>query len=161
MPEGIPAYLKEMQIVLTSGLLAEAQKQTLTLEQLINKMKLSGMSIAEIKSVLLTDLTEGGQIFGDFRKQFKATVKGGLEDTARGAVKNIIGDDVELWDWLGITDGKICPVCLKRHNMEPMKYEKWQTIGLPGSGVTLCGKNCRCVLVPAGAIQKDDGGFKR
>ena len=158
--EKVPAYLKEMQLILTNGLIVEAQKQALTMGQIIAKMKASGMTIGAIEKNLINDLVSGGQIFGDFRKAIKATVKGGMEDVARGALYETF-QDAEKWDWLGITDGKICPTCLTRHNMPARSYKEWQAIGLPGSGATLCGKNDRCVLVPAGAIEKEPGGFKR
>lgn len=163
MPElagEIPAYLKEMQITLTAGLMEEAKKQTLTLSQFIRKMKTTGMADNEIERLLINDLTEGGQIFGEFRKQLKATVKGGIEDSGRGAIHEAF-EGVKNWDWLGIVDKSICDDCLARHNMPAMKWEDWQKIGLPGVGATPCGKNCRCVLVPVGIIEKEEGGLKK
>lgn len=156
----VPAYLREMQIILTAGLIDEAAKQTLTLRQVIRKMKTSGMVDTEIEKILFKDLHEGGQIFGDFRKQLKATVKNGLEDTGRNEVRQSYLD-VKLWDWVGIADGKICDDCLSRNNMSAMSWEDWQAIGLPGTGATVCDRNCRCVLTPAESIQKEAGGLIR
>lgn len=160
LAEEVPAYLREMQIILTAGLIDEAAKQTLTLKQVIRKAKTSGMADIEIEKMLFRDLREGGQIFGDFRKQMKATVKGGLESVGRNEIRQSYLD-VQLWDWLGIVDGKICDDCLQRHHMPAMSWEKWEAIGLPGSGATICGQNCRCILVPSGSIKKEDGGFIR
>lgn len=158
--EEVPSYLREMQLILTAGLMEEAKKQTLTLSQIIRKMKISGMADGEIEKVLLNDLIEGGQIFGDFRKQMKATVKGGIEDAGQGAIHEAF-IDVEPWDWLGIVDKSICADCLARHNMPAQSWDKWKAIGLPRAGATICGKNCRCDLVPAGAIEKEKEGLKR
>lgn len=160
LAEEVPAYLKEMQIVLAAGLIDEAAKQTLTLKQVIRRMKTSGMADMEIEKMLFRDLHEGGQIFGDFRKQAKATVKGGLENAGRNEIRQSFLD-VKLWDWLGIVDGKICDDCLSRHNMSAQTWEQWEAIGLPGSGATMCGQNCRCILIPSDSVEKEDGGLKR
>ena len=158
--EEVPAYLKEMQIVLTAGLLDEAAKQTLTLKQVIRKAKVSGMADIEIERMLLRDLREGGQLFGNFRKQMKSTVKSGIEDSGRQEVRQSFLD-VKLWSWLAIVDGKICPDCLDRHGWTAMTWEEWEAVGLPDSGNTICGQNCRCILTPAGSVKKEDGGLKR
>ena len=158
--EEVPAYLKEMQIVLTAGLLDEAAKQTLTLKQVIRKAKVSGMADIEIEKMLLRDLREGGQLFGNFRKQMKSTVKSGIEDSGRQEVRQSFLD-VKLWSWLAIVDGKICPDCLDRHGWTAMTWEEWEAVGLPDSGNTICGQNCRCILTPAGSVKKEDGGLKR
>lgn len=156
--EDVPAYVKEMQITLTNSLLIQAEKQTLTLKEIIARFKRSGIADNEIKNILLKDLREGGQLFGDFRKGFKATIKQGIEEHARKEVEQL---DSDLWDWLGIVDGSICPDCLDRHNMPAEKFEYWESIGLPGAGATVCDKNCRCVLVPANSVIKENGGLKR
>jgi len=160
VPDEVPAYLKEMQITLVAYLVQEAQKEVLTLSQFIKRAKASGMVDKEIENMLFNDLEKGGQIFGDFRKQLKGSMKAGIEQAGRGAIRDEFAD-VQLWDWLGINDSHICSDCLARHNMPAQSWEKWQAMGLPGSGATICGKNDRCVMVPAGVIEKEKGGLKR
>jgi hypothetical protein len=155
--EDVPAYVREMQIVLVADLMNEVEKEVLTLSQVIKRMKASGMDKSEIANVLLNDLHGGGQLFGDFRKQLKATVKHGIEEHARKEVENNL--DADMWDWLGIVDGSICHECLRRHNLPPHDWDYWVKIGLPGTGATPCDKNCRCVLMPTGNIEKTPGGF--
>ena len=154
----IPSYLKEMQILLTADLINIADKQVLTLEQIVRRMRAMGMADKEIESTLLKDLHEGGQIFGDFRKALKATVKAGIEDAGQAGIRETVGE-TELWDWLGIADTRICDECLRRHNMEAKEWDDWRKMGLPRTGATPCGQNCRCDLVPAGRIEKDEMGF--
>ena len=158
--EEIPAHLKDMMIVLSNQMIIEAEKASLTLEQIIGRMQNSGMSSAQIETELIRDLQEGGQIFGDFRKHFKSQVRYGIEQSARGEVIDMF-PEVQLWDWLGIADKSICPDCLKRNNMESQPYETWQRIGLPGGGGTICQQNCRCTLVPEKSVNKPEGGIIR
>ena len=159
MPEQ-PEHMKDMLISLSADMALESEKAALTLEQIVSKMQRSGMGLNEIESLLLRDLREGGQIFGDFRKNFKSQMRYGIEESGRGSVIDMF-KDVELWDWVGISDKKICPDCLKRHNMEPQPYPTWQRIGLPGNGGTICGRGCRCTLVPDDSVKKPDGGIVR
>ena len=111
-------------------------------------------------SVLIRDLQEGGQIFGEFRKNFKSNIRYGIEESARGEVIDMF-PEIKLWDWLGISDGKICPTCLRNHGSGAKTYEEWQRIGLPGAGATECQENCRCTLTPAGSVQKPTEGIIR
>ena len=73
MPDEIPEHLEDMWLTFTASMGIIADKQALTLQDIINRMLSSGMSKAEVKANLIQDLREGGQIFGDFRKQFKST----------------------------------------------------------------------------------------
>jgi hypothetical protein len=128
--------------------------EPITISDLTKQMRAEGMTDVEIEKILLKDLHEGGQIFGDFRKQMNATVKGGIENVGQSEVRESFLN-VELWDWVGIVDGKICPDCLERHKTKAKTWEDWEEIGLPESGATSCGKECRCILVPEGDLEKD------
>lgn len=151
--EEISAYLKEMQIILTAGLVTESEKMALTLEQFIARLKARGTSIDEIRAILFRDLEEGGPIFGDFRKHFKSGVKYGIEEAAQTELFQAF-QDAELWDWVGIADGRLCPDCLVRHNTPSKPRSYWESIGLPRQGSTICQENCRCDLIPVGLIDK-------
>ncbi len=159
MPDEIPEHLEDMWLTFTASMGIIADKQALTLQDIINRMLSSGMSKAEVKANLIQDLREGGQIFGDFRKQFKSTVKWGVEETARRESTVGVDLDTELWEWLAIADNKICGDCADRALEEPKKYAEWQTAGLPGSGATVCQQNCRCRLVILESIEKPKSGI--
>lgn len=149
----VPAYLKEMLIELTGHLLIESEKLALTLDEFITRAYSNGMSKETLRATLKRDLIEGGQVFGDFRKNFKSELKYGAEKTAKLEMREVF--QVEVYDWLGVSDGKICPDCLARHNMQSKTYDEWERIGLPGAGATVCMDFCRCVLIPSGVIQKE------
>ncbi|MBN2011948.1 hypothetical protein JW960_21645 [candidate division KSB1 bacterium] len=130
------------------------QNEILTLEQLINKLKDSGLSETQIREKLNTDLETGGEIFGEFRERFKADIDSENENKNYHGLSQAF-ENAKLWEWVGISDNEMCPDCIERHNMEPQSYEKWKILGLPGSGKTACKKKCRCDLIPTGLIEKE------
>jgi len=159
MPEEIPEHLEDMWITLSTSVGIAAEKQALTLSEVITRMSKSGMSKEAIKEALIRDLHEGGQLFGDFRKQFKANMKWGLEETARKEFEKGLDKVNGMWEWLGIADSKICPDCSERNAMSPKLWQEWEAMGLPGGGSTICGSNCRCRMAIAESISKPEGGI--
>ncbi len=155
----IPAHLEDMWINLTGAVNATAEIQSIGLYQVINKMSTSGMSKGAIKETLIRDLREGGQIFGDFRKQFKSNIKWGIEETARKEFEKGLDKVNGMWEWLAISDDKVCDDCMERNTMSPMLWPEWETIGLPGGGSTICGANCRCRMVIAESFDKPKEGI--
>jgi hypothetical protein len=122
-------------------------------------MSSSGMNKEIIRETLLRDLREGGQIFGDFRKQFKTNIKWGIEETARREFEQGLDKVNGMWEWLGVSDNRICPDCAKRNSKSPMKWAEWESEGLPGTGITICGTNCRCMMAIVETIDKPPGGI--
>jgi hypothetical protein len=155
----IPEHLSEMWIALSSSIGIIAGTQALTLTGLVQRMSTSGMSKEVIKETLLRDLREGGQIFGDFRKQFKSNMKWGIEEIARREFEQGLDKVDGMWEWLGISDKKICDDCEARNKKSPQKWIEWESEGLPGTGITICGSNCRCRMVIVESIEKPKGGI--
>ena len=52
----------------------------------------------------------------------------------------------EEWEWVTIST-KPCPDCQARAGTI-LPLTKWEQIGLPGDGRTVCGQNCMCKLYP-------------
>lgn len=52
----------------------------------------------------------------------------------------------ELWQWISISS-KPCPDCEARAG-RVMTLSEWQRLGTPGAGRTICGRHCRCKLIP-------------
>ena len=69
MPETINA--EAMAIIIANQLSTVAAKTVLDLTTLIQTMKANGISDAIIRETLMTDLLEGGRLFGGFRNQIK------------------------------------------------------------------------------------------
>jgi len=155
----IPTHLSDMWIVLMNALSIGALRQSLSLEEIIMRMSASGMSKGIIKEALIRDLQEGGQIFGDFRKQFKTTMKWGVEETARKESLDGLDVNATKWEWLGISDKSMCDDCRRRNDSGIKDWAEWEEEGLPGGGSTICGANCRCRMVIAESVDKPVGGI--
>jgi hypothetical protein len=52
----------------------------------------------------------------------------------------------ELWVWVTVSV-KPCPDCMERAG-KVLPIDRWEKMGLPGSGRTICGRFCRCKLFP-------------
>jgi len=139
---------QDLLITMSSLLSNSVAKSTITLEESISQMKLSGMDVNEIKSVLMNDLNNGGRIFGSYRNAIKNTTKNGVGYNSNIASQKVYQDSaVEEFQWVGISDNKVCEDCEDRHG-QTGTMEYFRTVGLPRSGFSICQTNCRCQLVP-------------
>ncbi len=60
--------------------------------------------------------------------------------------RNKIPKDLsKVWIWITVNDRESCQDCKKRHG-EIKTMNKWESLGLPGSGKTKCGDSCRCLM---------------
>ena len=139
---------QDLLITMSALLSNSVAKSTITLEESISQMKLSGMDVNQIKSVLMNDLNNGGRIFGSYRNAIKMTTKNGVGYNSNIASQKVYQDSsVEEFQWVGISDNKVCEDCEDRHG-QTGTMEYFRTVGLPRSGFSICQTNCRCQLVP-------------
>jgi len=115
----------------------------------------------------------------EFQLRVLGRWRGGLRDMASNFVTTL--DDVSYQTaferrtarglpnrhvWVTRYDGNVCGrkstganawrfSCWHRHKMTKT-YNEWKRYGLPGSGVTLCRRHCRCVLFPAARVRDAD-----
>jgi hypothetical protein len=136
----------DAEIIISSGITASASKTAIDIEQIITQMRASGMTANEIRDVLLSDLNEGGRIFGTYRNSIKATVSNGVEHSAnRAYMKFYTEAGKEDFRWVAISDSNLCPDCAGRDgDVQTIKY--WRAAGMPKSGFSVCQDACRCVL---------------
>lgn len=138
-----------MSIILSNELSNVAAQTTLDLQGLIASMRTSGMSDSAIKATLMSDLTSGGRLFGNYRNGVKNTVKSGI-----GRAGNIASEGrffsagVNEFQWV-TASSKPCPDCERRHG-ETGTMEYWRTAGKPRSGFSVCQSSCQCQLLPVG-----------
>jgi len=140
---------REME-TLDIALTAKVSRSAISLEEYINIRLTQGVAIAVIKDELLTDLEEGGRIFGEFRNAMKVTYVGSLmrfRDTVQIAE---LGIDTK-YRWVAVLINT-CPDCLERHG-NIATWEQWESEGLPRTGQTVCKENCKCVLIPEAATK--------
>lgn len=159
LPENIPEHIRETMTISLSAMALEAEKVQLTLQQFIQRGRAAGIDLAELERILLNDLRTGGQIFGDFRANFKSQMRYSLEEVARGEIFEQ-HKEVERWAWVAISDKLLCPDCAVR-NGKVQTLDEWRSIGLPGAGTTICQRSCRCMLSPAGSLEIPKDGIVR
>jgi hypothetical protein len=130
-------------------LYAKAARTAITIEEYIQTRLNSGVSIETIQADLITDLNEGGRIFGEFRKAIKATADGNMTRIRDNAQFAENGLDIK-YQWVAVLVNT-CPDCMDRHG-EVKTWEEWETEGMPRTGATVCGDNCHCALIPARVV---------
>ncbi len=133
--------LEAMEILLW----ANSARTAITLEEYIRMRTVMGISKAKIKTELLTDLAEGGRIFGEYRNAIRATangIMGRARDAAQFSELGIAGK----YRWVAILVNT-CPDCLARHGKVKL-WGAWEAEGLPRTGHTVCKYNCKCMLLP-------------
>ena len=135
------AQMTGMEISLSAAVTRTAT----TLKEIIDRLRLSGMSDKAILANLEVDLAEGGRIFGEFRRAVSATTQGTLGRISTDAYLEEFGTDIEF-TWIAALVNT-CPDCLPRHG-EVKGFLEWEKEGLPRGGWSVCRDNCQCVLIP-------------
>ncbi len=59
----------------------------------------------------------------------------------------------EQWVWIAVST-RPCPDCGERAG-KILTLERWERMGFPGSGRTICGRSCRCTLRPVSIADKE------
>ena len=140
--------MPDLQITVSNQISNAAAQTTLTLQEAIINMQSSGMAESAIRQSLLSDLNAGGPLFGGFKSKLRNTVKNGIEMSSNGSANGkFVKAGIERFQWVSVGDGKVCPDCEERHG-ETGTMEFFELLGLPASGFSVCGSNCRCQLVP-------------
>lgn len=94
----------------------------------------------------------------DFESRFKEDVRQGFREQARRAgtdtetAKFIEAGHSELV-WITVNATDACPDCRKRQGARG-DVAFWDALGRPGSGKTVCGSSCFCMLVPVETLSK-------
>lgn len=143
---------REMQ-TLEIRLVAKATRTAVTIDEYIQTRMLNGTDIETIRVDLLTDLEEGGRIFGEFRNAIRATVHGNM--TRIRDVSQFANQGIDIkYRWVAVLINT-CPDCMDRHN-SVKTWGDWEEEGMPRTGQTVCGEHCNCMLVPAETTREID-----
>ena len=119
------------------------------IEREIAVLRAAGTSDEAIRGILRADLQSGGRIFGELRNSIKRGVVLGIMQSSRLGQAAIYGDSVELFRWVNVEGNRVCGDCLGRAG-DSDSWAGWESRGMPGSGWSVCGSSCYCVLVPDG-----------
>jgi hypothetical protein len=145
---GINKELVTLDIVLA----AKVARSAITLQEYVQLRQAQGATLDIIRADLLTDLEEGGRIFGEFRNAMQPTFAGSINRFRDVGIFGELGTKVE-YRWCAVLVNT-CVDCLDRHKqVHPLDY--WEEEGLPRSGATVCGQNCKCVLLPVDATETE------
>lgn len=95
----------------------------------------------------------------DFYSRFSNEVKQGIREQARRAgtdaeIAAFVNQGHLLLSWLTVNAEDACPDCRLRQGSTG-GLDFWESLGRPGSGKTICGASCFCLLVPAGVITRN------
>lgn len=127
------------------SLSAAVRRTTASLEEIIDRLRLQGLSDSVILETLETDLRDGGRIFGEFRRAVAATTEGTIGSISTDAYLDEFGTDIDF-TWIAALVNT-CEDCLSRHG-DVRGYAEWEKAGLPRTGWSVCRGNCQCVLIP-------------
>lgn len=134
-------------IIIEAELSALAEKVAIEIELFSIRMTASGVGEDVMVSTLLADLESSGVIFGQFKNGLKNTTKETMNSVKNLSAKNeYIKAGVNLFKWITVS-GNPCPDCRDRAG-EVGTSEYFKAIGEPQSGFSVCGRHCKCIIVP-------------
>ena len=143
-----------------SGLAIDAlsRRVEIQIRQWINQ----GWSEQQIYEALARDLDTGGRIFRNvFSELDEATQEvthatlNAVQVQREAERRNLTYDQAQAEEWTWICALiNTCPDCLTRHGQTLTRAE-WIKLGLPGSGWSVCGGYCVCILEPTRDLRAD------
>lgn len=95
----------------------------------------------------------------DFQAKFTEDVKEGFRQQARRSgtdaeVATFVGQGHEILAWITVNATDACPDCRLRQGARG-DLVFWDRLGRPGSGKTVCGASCFCLLVPEQTLDRN------
>ena len=124
----------------------------------VTNMTNNGIGMETITATLLADMTTGGKIFGQLRNQTKESLVGGINKAATiGQYETYLNNGIKensMFVWVTASGHRICQDCVARSGIE-QTFSDWESEGLPGSGATVCGGYCYCVIDPVGKMDSE------
>ena len=116
-------------------------------ERAVQTFRAAGVSEQSIFGILSEDLSNHGSIFGGLRNSIVRGIVFGNNQFSRIGQIGVYGDSVESFRWVTIKGHRICDDCQGREG-EVDTLDGWIERGMPGSGWSVCGGYCYCILVP-------------
>ena len=112
----------------------------------------AGIAGTATQGMLATDMLTGGRVFGELRNSIKESLVEGINQTGQaGSFQAYDPDEETLFVWVTVAGHKICADCAPRGG-EQRKLREWENEGMPGTGWSVCGGHCYCILDPSGKI---------
>ena len=159
----------------SAGLPETARKIEAGFAEWVNGLRRAGMDDESIMAALMADPAQLKRILGgletelaDIGRQFVTVLDDVVYETAletRLEEGEAEGFDIRSHVWISVHDRNVCgkklPAgedsvrisCWHRHGKVKV-YSEWRRMGLPGAGVTLCRKRCRCRVIPKSYLKE-------
>ena len=151
--DALPPQVETMLMGIMDQMVYDVKIFNTNLEKSVSNMMVNGMTDDAIKTVLETDMKEGGRIFGQFRNDIKSQVVFSINQSAKLGQYKHYDMDKMLFTWVTVGGHKVCPDCDARTG-QIKSWAEWEAEGLPGSGWSVCKGYCYCVLDPTGKMSK-------
>ena len=116
-------------------------------ERASQTLRAAGVSEQSILGILSEDLSTHGAIFGSLRNSILRGIVFGNNQFSRIGQIGVYGDSIESFRWVTVQGHRICDDCQEREG-DVDTLDGWIERGMPGSGWSLCGGHCYCILVP-------------
>ena len=149
MPPAIPKGLEDYLAALMERSLHDALIFSERLAKATSVMSQAGMSADAIAIALNEDLIKGGKIFGELSNSIKSGINEGVNQSGRLGQAEQYPPGDQNYSWVTVAGHKVCPDCDARTGVVKT-WDEWVGEGLPGSGWSICGGHCYCVLDPVG-----------
>ena len=112
----------------------------------------AGIASTATRGTLAADMAVSGAIFGELRNSIKESLVEGINQSgSAGAFQAYDPEEETLFTWVCVSGHKICQDCAPRAGLQA-KLKDWESQGVPGSGWSVCGGHCYCILDPSGKI---------
>ena len=112
----------------------------------IRRLRQANVGDAEIIRILSDDLATNGRIFGEFGNNIRRGIVSGIMQGARVGQDEVYGNRLKF-RWVSVGSNRICKDCEARIG-QIETWEKWESLGLPATGFSVCKEYCYCQLVP-------------
>ena len=145
-PEQVETILDEIITLM----LFDSEIFAVNIEKQLRTLRTSGVDEGQIEDILQKDMDEEGKIFGALKNTIIASIVLGVAQSARqGQYESY--DMEQLFTWVTVSGHRICDDCETRAG-ETLTFSEWEALGLPGSGWSVCGSYCYCLLDPTGSV---------
>lgn len=112
----------------------------------------SGIATSITRGQLAADMATTGAVFGELRNSIKESLAEGINQTSRAGSFQAYDPDADtMFTWVCVAGHRICKDCAPRAGMSA-RLEDWEAQGMPGTGWSVCGGHCYCILDPSGKV---------
>ena len=142
--------LEEMLLSTLDDMVFEVEVFGTQIEKQVSKLTKAGLSTSAIEATINQDMLNGGRIVGQLRNSIKEAIVDGVNQSSRFGQYNGYDLNNAIFTWITVSS-RVCEDCQAREGMTGT-FAEFESEGLPGSGRTVCGAYCYCVLDPTGEV---------